>query len=78
MSNTIYDLELHEIMDVAMSYSVMRVPGGWIYSPIGTSDNAVFVPFDNEFQLTNSKAYKDLEAKQAADPCRPRQCLNDD
>lgn len=57
---TIYDLELHGMIQVG-SYYVTRVPGGWIYEyrvseclygqswgKMKTS-SAVFVPFNNEF-----------------------------
>ncbi len=59
---TIYDLELHESMDVeslgkdATTYfQVMRVPGGRIYTYWNTQtqsyDNrGIFVPFNNRFQ----------------------------
>lgn len=57
-AKTIYDLELHEALDIAtpggrwQSAHVLRVAGGWVYNycwPNGTG-TAVFVPFDNEFQ----------------------------
>ena len=44
----IYELELHEVCE-AVGYSVMRVPGGWIYHWY-TSDSVVFVPYDGEFK----------------------------
>ena len=55
----IYKLNLHETVRVGKS-TVMRVPGGWIYSysketnaygtGVALSTRAVFVPFNNEFQ----------------------------
>ena len=48
MEKTIYDLKLHETLDLSEDISVFRVPGGWIYqSPLKT----IFVPYDNEFDL---------------------------
>jgi hypothetical protein len=61
MSKSIYDLKLHEITDVSNSYSVMRVPGGWIYSAIGSADHTIFVPFDNEFQVVDDPRREELE-----------------
>jgi len=50
---TIYDLNLHEVYKEP-DFSVMRVPGGWIYrfwDYINDCEhlNAIFVPFDNAF-----------------------------
>ena len=49
----LYNMELHQELDIDRWIKVMRVPGGWIYQ---ASDSryegdcmAVFVPFDNEF-----------------------------
>lgn len=56
MSNqkNIYELELHESIQLPCGTSIMRVPGGWLY---GVWDyekeqdkSGTFVPFDNEFQ----------------------------
>jgi len=60
----IYKLKLHEITDIevcsdsntATSYwSVMRVPGGWIYQIWDTEKQdyvrGLFIPFNNEFQI---------------------------
>lgn len=54
-TKTIYDLELHEEMVFEPKYGVweneriwvLRVAGGWLYTPIRRQ--SVFVPFDNEF-----------------------------
>lgn len=53
----IYNLGLHEQLTIINNhYSVLRVPGGWIYDipvqEIGRDIvwNSVFVPFSNEFQ----------------------------
>ena len=40
---TIYDLELHEGLEVAKDFLVVRVPGGWLYAVGGL--NTVFVPY---------------------------------
>jgi hypothetical protein len=51
---SIYDLKLHECLiikrDYSMTYRIVRVPGGWIYKYVET-DQHIFVPFDNEFQI---------------------------
>lgn len=48
---TIYELDLHESLEIEDGIVVMRVPGGWIYE-------AVFVPYDDEF---NPKQHRMLE-----------------
>jgi hypothetical protein len=58
MTKSIYDLELHEALDIDtkngrwQSAHALRVPGGWVYNFCWAngSGTAVFVPFDNEFQ----------------------------
>lgn len=50
----LYDLDLHEEIEITTELSVIRVPGGWIYSELvcGTdemSSTLVFVPYNNEF-----------------------------
>lgn len=51
---TIYDLELHEGLNLDSGINVMRVPGGWIYDgwdmEKDRSKTGLFVPFNNEFQ----------------------------
>lgn len=50
MEKTIYDLELHEEMELVTEdfiYKIIRVPGGWIYKAYGST--MVFVPFHGEF-----------------------------
>ena len=54
MKKSIYDLELHEMLETN-NMGIMRVPGGWIYqtwNPVKQEydPNGVFVPFNNEFQ----------------------------
>jgi hypothetical protein len=53
----VYEIELHEEVEIASSFYCRRVPGGWIYSDYSMTDqgNAVFVPFDNEFQRRNER-----------------------
>lgn len=52
----IYKMELHESLHHEDGFSVLRVPGGWIYTSYsetgtgGYSQSSCFVPFDNEFQ----------------------------
>jgi len=56
---TIYDLNLHELFILNSLDGVMRVAGGWIYMIGRGSGGVVFVPFDNEFQLTSPSGNKD-------------------
>jgi hypothetical protein len=42
----IYNLELHESADFENGLSVLRVPGGWIYTQ---NEISVFVPYSNEY-----------------------------
>lgn len=57
MKENIYELKLHEITiahDAFLFVTVLRVPGGWIYSSLDKSHNilsSVFVPLNNEFQV---------------------------
>lgn len=53
-SLAIYDMKLHQVLSIGDSM-VKRVPGGWVYSIPASdqSDQAVFVPYHNEF-LDNS------------------------
>lgn len=51
----LYGLKLHESIDIPPELQVTRVSGGWIYRFWNISQqeyypNAVFVPFNNEFQ----------------------------
>ena len=54
----IYEMKLHEMIMVGkptdiLATTVLRVPGGWIYSQFDKSHTmtaSVFVRFDNEFQ----------------------------
>lgn len=64
--NTIYDLKLHEILVISSTVNssskttVLRVPGGWIYTILNSSDwpqdgkqkreTSVFIPFHTEFK----------------------------
>lgn len=45
---TIYDLKLHESVEVD-GYRITRVPGGWLYCHF-FSKRVIFIPFNNEFQ----------------------------
>lgn len=58
---SIYELNLHETLEMSSSLSCIRVPGGWIYNHVSESQDmngkvvdyyksSVFIPFDNEFQ----------------------------
>jgi len=52
----IYEMWLHDEIDMGCNSHIIRVPGGWIYlrqnfSDVnGWTESQVFVPFDNEFQ----------------------------
>lgn len=60
-TKTIYDLELHENLEIRNSLIVERVPGGWNYKYFTGTLNGddiewtifqiVFVPYNNEFQI---------------------------
>ena len=43
---TIYDLKLHQALQLNNQVEIARVPGGWVYTIRGRS---VFVPFNDEF-----------------------------
>jgi hypothetical protein len=49
-SEEIYNMKLHEWTQLKGMYSVLRVPGGWLYtySYMG-NNNTVFVPYNDEF-----------------------------
>lgn len=66
----LHDLKLHEITYADKgTFSIIRVPGGWIYrffelqhgfGPDGQliqnySSDSIFVPFNSEFMLEDSK-----------------------
>lgn len=44
---TIYDLKLHEYLNLTDTIRVLRVPSGWLYV---FHSNVVFVPYDNMFK----------------------------
>jgi len=44
----VYELEMHEAVNVSEFVQVVRVPGGWIYN--FKKGGEVFVPYNNEFQ----------------------------
>lgn len=55
MNKTIYELELHEWIDLdrTTNFCVYRVPGGWVYTRYHSGANQIvetFVPFNNEFE----------------------------
>jgi hypothetical protein len=53
---TVYDLDIHDEMQVTDDTWATRVPGGWLYQTLrdnqigGFDMTSCFVPFDNEFQ----------------------------
>ena len=52
----LYEMELHDELQVCDTVWATRVPGGWVYTTIaengtgGLDSTSCFVPFDNEFQ----------------------------
>ncbi len=56
MKDKLYNMDLHDELEIWKGMYVIRVPGGWIYrndmeQAGGTwQDSSVFVPFDNEYQ----------------------------
>jgi hypothetical protein len=49
MDNLLYNMKLHTVLHFN-GFTVVRVPGGWIYIYGYDNDCGVFVPFNNEFQ----------------------------
>jgi hypothetical protein len=47
---SIYNLKLHESVEIGNGWTVMRVPGGWIYRNYYHEATCAFVPLNNEFQ----------------------------
>ena len=60
--NKLYELKLHETMQVTANQSAMRVPGGWIYY---TKNSSCFVPFTTELNLIQSyeDQFNDIKRK---------------
>jgi hypothetical protein len=61
----LYGLKLHESKvfncDLGTQLQVIRVAGGWIYQYVRLDANsmwAVFVPFDDEFEIGKQKKMK--------------------
>ena len=52
---TIYDLELHERLDIDYLISVLRVDGGWIYENVGIN-TTTFAPISFEFRNQAQRA----------------------
>ncbi len=57
LSDTVYDMELHEVRiveDNNLFTTVIRVPGGWFYRSYDKGHGIItgaFVPFDIEFKI---------------------------
>ena len=47
MEKTIWNLKLHEKMNVGEFVWVLRVPGGWLY---GWGEDTTFVPYSEEMK----------------------------
>jgi len=62
---SIYDIGLHESTSlIGAGLRIVRVPGGWLYTPVGSVQPSTFVPFNNEFM---DKTKKDLR-EQSTNP----------
>lgn len=49
---SIYELDLHEEIDICNGTHIMRVPGGWRYLDINSapgSQSSIFVSYNDEF-----------------------------
>jgi len=68
MSKTIYELKLHEEIELSEGRFVMRVPGGWLYTHYRLDRNAMtttFVPFDKEgMEMTAKEMVRDARTNQ--------------
>lgn len=56
-NKTIYDLKLHEMIEINTHLEITRVPGGWMYTYIDLSlenSRGVFVPYNDEFEKKTS------------------------
>lgn len=55
----LYELELHQQVNITARISVTRVPGGWIYTfrESSTAFSTSFVPFNNEYMGNNDCLY---------------------
>lgn len=71
MEKTIYDLDLHEAINIQVfiskgegtyiNYSVMRVPGGWLYRTALNGHPLInFVPFDSEYSMNYDENGREL------------------
>jgi hypothetical protein len=50
---SVYTMGLHQFKHITDGFTVLRVPGGWIYTQYRLDSNimtSIFVPFNNEFQ----------------------------
>lgn len=60
MEKTIYDLELHEKLQIGNTGTVVtRVPGGWIYTTHISCVlvNTIFVPYNIEFKKCEGEIF---------------------
>jgi hypothetical protein len=61
-ADTLYNMKLHERVEIEDEFYVMRVPGGWIYMDMNDdlrplTINMCFVPFHPEFGPNIGKYY---------------------
>lgn len=52
MSDKIYEMKLHEEIEITPMLDAIRVPGGWIYLFYSGEDklSPIFIPFEMETQ----------------------------
>lgn len=59
MQKSIYQLKLHERINLDFGITIMRVPGGWIYDcwdyDTDQFKTGIFIPFNNEYQVKSQE-----------------------
>lgn len=60
------DMEIHQryrwdVPESTLSVSILKVPGGWIYTHHGVAPTSVFVPYDNGLWLDEHVEEKENE-----------------
>jgi hypothetical protein len=75
MKTTIYDLDLHDDMDVGL-FSVFRVAGGWIYYDKNV-EISTFVPYNEEFKERTQRKCKCVlvTLDDIPQPCKEDDCI---
>ena len=57
----IYDMKLHEQLEIDNGINTLRVPGGWLYMNYNSS--TTFVPWHDSGRLIEQGNYEELKAK---------------